>query len=294
MYFRKSTDEQSSALVKRISGWLALFGKRVDTVCSQLLFLTEDYRAREEMVKDLHQKIMDSDQEAERIGSENTDLRDQLTEMMASLNESHERYDGAVEDIKGLQAQIRELQSQIELDKDSVQHTQLAFSGDVQKLTERLENAEKRTLELAAENAKLFASDSRGIAYLEAECSHMRGLVDHLRLVNSKLIGDIKFANAQLASAKGTENRLKIAQAQAERYRAQVVELEADSRQRDESYLLSLRESQEAEMHRQQLHEEEIAEWMQKIAVLKVKAAANICTAYQKLFFSNRICFLFF
>ncbi len=54
--FREVHEGQNSALVTRVSGWLALFGKRLETVSSQAEFVVEDYKERENLIAELQNK----------------------------------------------------------------------------------------------------------------------------------------------------------------------------------------------------------------------------------------------
>ena len=271
LYFQKSADEQNLALSNRISGWLSLFGKRVDTVSSQVQFLTEDYRERQVLMIELRQQIVDCNDHIVNSENEKLLVLERIDELINELNESNDKYSSAKTEIDDLNAQIRDIERQMEADRASTHQSQILVSDDVLKLTERLENAEKRSMEVATHHAKLFANNSRGMAILESECYRLRSLVDYLRLVNAKLIGDVKFASGQVAIGKGHENRLKICLKELDNYRSQTLELQEENRNRNHTHLEALKETQDAEMQRLAEHEAEVAELVEQINTEKVK-----------------------
>jgi tetrahydromethanopterin S-methyltransferase subunit G len=68
---------------------------------------------------------------------------------------------------------------------------------DYNQVLERLDEVEKRAVDVSAQAAKEYARSARTIAYLEGQCSRLSVLVDHFRMVNSKLVGDVKAARSE-------------------------------------------------------------------------------------------------
>lgn len=268
-YFSTASGEQSEALVARVEGWVSLFGKRLDTVCDQVAFLTEDYRDRENLMEDLKEQLADSRGYSERLEEDRLELEARLAENMVELREVRNRLDLANEDIVQLKNHLDDAERRIYEERAQIDLSKQSFSGDIHRLAERLENAEKRVHETTTANAKLFTDGARGTAFLEGECSRLRGLVDHLRLVNAKLQGDAKAASALAAHGRGFENRLKISIGEGDRLRSRIEELEEELRSKDSAQLEALQEAQDGEWARQRQFDEEIAQMTSEIDALK-------------------------
>ena len=82
-----------------------------------------------------------------------------------------------------------------------------SLTEDFTKLTEKFEITEKRALEMSAQGARYFAKTAKGMALLEGENAKLRSLIDHFRIVNSKLMGDVYAANSTLAASSGLQQR---------------------------------------------------------------------------------------
>ena len=272
-YFSASSGEQSNALVERVNGWTTLFGKRLDTVCDQVAFLTEDYKDREILMADLKEQLSDSRGYGERLEQDRLELEERMIEMHESLASETRIREQAHREIERLQQELENADHRHQQERALNDESKLSFSGDIHRLTERLENAEKRAQDAAASNAKLFVNGARGTAYLEGECSRLRGLVDHLRLVNAKLQGDVKAASAVAAHGRGFENRLKISLGECDRLRSHIADLEAEVREKDAFHLHSLQEIQEAELQRQRQHDDDIQQLAGDVAARKVSIA---------------------
>lgn len=268
-YFDVSSCEQSEALMSRVSGWVTLFGNRLDTVCDQVSFLTEDYKDREALMADLKEQLADSRGYGERLEFDRLELEERLAEQMDTVNVERERFQEVAEENASLRNQLAEAERRVYQERALVDQSKQSFSGDIHRLAERLESAEKRAQETAAANAKLFANGARGTAFLEGECSRLRGLVDHLRLVNAKLQGDVKAANALAAHGRGFENRLKISVGEVDRLKIRVGELEEELNNKDSHHLTALQELQDTELMRQRQQDEEMEQLVSDIAMLK-------------------------
>jgi hypothetical protein len=59
-------------------------------------------------------------------------------------------------------------------------------------------------------SAKSFAQSARTIAYLEGECGRLKTMLDHFRLVNDKMMCDIRIAREEGMNQKCLEHRLKL------------------------------------------------------------------------------------
>ena len=70
--------------------------------------------------------------------------------------------------------------------------------------------AETRAVQMSAISAKSFAQSARTIAYLEGECGRLKAMLDHFRLVNDKMMCDIRIAREEGMNQKCLEHRLKL------------------------------------------------------------------------------------
>ena len=77
-------------------------------------------------------------------------------------------------------------------------------------LSERLSAAEQRAMTISAQSAKTFAQSARTIAFLEGEGARLKALVDHFRVVNEKLVGDLRLAREEGMNQRSLEHRLKL------------------------------------------------------------------------------------
>lgn len=72
------------------------------------------------------------------------------------------------------------------------------------------EQAETRAVQMSTISAKSFAQSARTIAYLEGECGRLKTMLDHFRLVNDKMMCDIRIAREEGMNQKCLEHRLKL------------------------------------------------------------------------------------
>lgn len=65
-------------------------------------------------------------------------------------------------------------------------------------------------MQMSTISAKSFAQSARTIAYLEGECGRLKTMLDHFRLVNDKMMCDIRIAREEGMNQKCLEHRLKL------------------------------------------------------------------------------------
>lgn len=130
---------------------------------------------------------------------------------------------------------------------------------------ERLEKSEKRSLEISKHGAKSFARSARTIAYLESECLRLRTLVDHFRLVNSKLTSDMKAANEEGLLAKSLEQRLRVCHENEDGLHLRISSLEAALQAKENESLAALQRTNEYEEKRADDADREIAQLNDKL-----------------------------
>jgi chromosome segregation ATPase len=160
---------------------------------------------------------------------------------------------------------------EIEHERASAQQSVSELQSDIQRLAESLAASEKRTLDLAAENAKIFAEKSEEVLSAQSECEQLNELIKHLRQANNQLSEDTRVLNAEVASLKSLENRYLISQGEQDALRDRIAELEEDCRQKDEANLAAMREALDNDAERQQQHEDEVEELRRLIAAAKVQ-----------------------
>jgi chromosome segregation ATPase len=129
-------------------------------------------------------------------------------------------------------------------------------------LTERFDQLEKRAVEMSSQGAKQFARAAKGIALLESENFQLKSLVDHFRLVNAKLLGDIRLASS--SSGHQEENsaavivRYQLLEHELHLSLERVTSLEAEIQDKDRQLLKVLESSQLEDERRTENFEEEL------------------------------------
>jgi hypothetical protein len=132
------------------------------------------------------------------------------------------------------------------------------------RLYERLDAAEKRAIEMSNNGAKSFARSTRTIAYLEGECLRLKLLVDHFRLVNVKLSGDLKTAHEEGGRAKSLDHRIQSIMQEDILLHERIKYLETIVSKKDMEILLAQRRFQELEDNKSEEFDSELLQLKNK------------------------------
>jgi len=116
-------------------------------------------------------------------------------------------------EITGLEAAVQDAE-----DRSATASLNSAARGQLQhdasnkhaQLDERLTALEQSLLDVSAQAARHFATRTREVAMLEAEKSRAKKLIDHLRVMNTKLMGDLNDARQQATEAQFLRYRLEV------------------------------------------------------------------------------------
>ncbi|RYH32484.1 hypothetical protein EON65_00465 [archaeon] len=212
----------------------------------------------EKTLRDTQTALQDALDRHERDEQRFAELEDELGHLN---NERH----GHLETIQELERQNMNLRNA------SKNMTTSVSAVEVSDLKARLCAVESRAEKAAAEHAKLYAQHVKVIGYLESECTRLRGLGDHFRAVNSKLMADVKQAQLQGMKAKGLEHRVSML-IESEKTIANKLQVsEKALMERNEEFIALVRDKEAEEMERQRRVEKEVAMYNQQIEDLQHK-----------------------
>lgn len=158
------------------------------------------------------------------------------------------RWQDMLEQDRALMNQKKE--NSLEIDDESVgrsvgSHSHAhSLTEDFSRLTEKFELTEKRALEMSAHGARFYAKTMKGMALLEGENAKLRALIDHFRIVNAKLMGDVYAATSTAGDASGLKQRFDILEQQYLEVLSKVEQLEIDVVTKDQQLSSLTEESQ--------------------------------------------------
>ena len=113
---------------------------------------------------------------------------------------------------------------------------------EIAKLQHTLDLTNQRMNEVVATSTKDFAKSSRTIAYLESECTRLRGLVDHYKVTVIKLQGDTKEYNELAILSQTVQKKLTVMEDNEVVYLERIHQFEVECRQREIDLLTIQRE----------------------------------------------------
>jgi chromosome segregation ATPase len=186
------------------------------------------------------------------------------------------KYDAAQQEVGELQAMLDEVNAQLEerVSANQGQEAQAqAVHEEVLAIQQRLSEAELRAEQMSTESARAFAKSARTVAYLEGEVNRLKTLLDHLRVVNVKLNGDLKEAHQEGMRCKSLEHRVKLAEQDEAALRKRIDTLEASVQQKEQDLLDALELAREQEDERQERFESDYATLNAQFRALQEKNA---------------------
>ena len=203
-------------LVSQVSGWVSFFDEKMSAATWAVQQFASDNQLHAVLAQ--RHRLEGLGDEAgvkgEDWASEREDLERRLAEANSALQTAQMRADRAATAENRAVLELRDVRRSIE----SSTSTQLIMRkdsaltlDDLPRILEKLEVAERRCVDISAERARAFANSARSIAFLEGESARLRQIVDHLRVVNEKLIGDVLLAQNEGIQSKSFEHRMKVA-----------------------------------------------------------------------------------
>lgn len=136
---------------------------------------------------------------------------------------------------------------------------------EITRLAERVDEAEARALEMSAQSARQFAKATKAITMQESEIARQKSLIDHLRLVNAKLMGDIKAANTAGLQSNAMATRFHMIEQELQSYMHRCAALETEMEEKDNALLEVVEESQIMEDRRNKSFEEDIKSEQERV-----------------------------
>lgn len=116
---------------------------------------------------------------------------------------------------------------------------------EMARLSERLMLAEQTAMQLSARAAKSFAQSARTIAYLEGECGRFKSLVNHFRVVNEKIMCDLKIARKEGSNQRSLEHRLRLTSESENALQEDLKRLEIMVKNKERDTMLTLQQTRE-------------------------------------------------
>jgi chromosome segregation ATPase len=141
---------------------------------------------------------------------------------------------------------------------NGVHHSGSNLNHDLFLLTERFDQLEKRAVEMSTQGAKQFARSAKGMALLESENFQLKSLVDHFRLVNAKLLGDIRVASTMSQEENSVIVRYQLLEQELQLSHERVTVLETEIQDKDHQLLKMLESSHLEDERRTENFEEEL------------------------------------
>ena len=159
--------------------------------------------------------------------------------------------------------------------EDDASRSAVSVIEEFSKLAERFEVTEKRAIEMSAQSARSFAKTAKGMALLQSENSQLQALVDHLRLVNAKLMGDIKVASAAGLQSNTLMTRFRMLEQELQSYMKRCAALETEVEEKENALIESVEESHLLEEQRVSSFEEDLRAEQDRVAKLLDDNAAK-------------------
>lgn len=172
--------------------------------------------------------------------------------------EAWAKYDAAQQHVEDLEHMLDDVNAQlaerIDMHNNNDAQAQV-LEEEFLSIKQRLSEAELRAEQMSTENARSFAKSARTVAYLEGECTRLKTLLDHQRVVNVKLTGDLKNAHLEGMRCKSLEHRLKMSDQDQASLQKRVDALEAAVQQKEHDLLEALDTAREQEEERSERFE---------------------------------------
>ena len=197
-------------------------------------------------------------------------LAEEREQMLTRLKEAQADRDDlerSLEEVR-IDAQLQ----QQDISRESIQNA----NEELARLSERLEAAERRAVEMSTNGAKAFARSSRTIAFLEGECARLSSLADHFKGVNAKLTGDLKLMSDESLKVRGLEHRLKLSSEAEVALLTRISTLENNIRSKEKELLLTMHSSQNQEEARSEQFEAEVRDLTEKLRTSNEKHASSV------------------
>lgn len=173
-------------------------------------------------------------------------------------DEAWNKYDAAQQHVEDLQRMLDDVHAQlaerIDMHNNNDAQAQV-LEEEFLSIKQRLSEAELRAEQMSTENARSFAKSARTVAYLEGECTRLKTLLDHQRVVNVKLTGDLKNAHLEGMRCKSLEHRLKLSDQDQASLQKRVDTLESAVQQKEHDLLEALDTAREQEEERSERFE---------------------------------------
>jgi chromosome segregation ATPase len=187
------------------------------------------------------------------------------------------KYDAAQQQIDELQGMLDDVNAQLS-ERINVNNNQdaqaLVVQEEIHTIQQRLSEAEHRAEQMSTESARAFAKSARTIAYLEGEVTRLKTLLDHLRVVNVKLNGDLKNAHLEGMRCKSLEHRVKLSEQDEAALRKRIEALEGQVQQKEHELLEALEAAREQEEERLERFETDYNAINMQYRALQEKSAA--------------------
>ena len=178
----------------------------------------------------------------------------------AEKDEAWAKYDDSQHQVRELQRTLDQVNAQL-VERIDLGQTLDAQAHEVEEefviLEQRLKESEERAEQMASDNARAFAKAARTEAYLEGECTRLKGLLEHLRTVNEKMTEDLKIANQEASQVKSFEHRMKLSEQDQAALQKRIDSLEAALQQKEQELLEAMDLAREQEEERAERFEQD-------------------------------------
>lgn len=266
--------QQMKVLESTVISLIEKYSARLQNCRKSLSVYSRQASARENIIRDLQDDVADLEEQKKRWAMK----REELESSIESSREASRSAEMALERKEMEKNELlhrlesssrhRDLNTSMEFNTSvDIGHSEadgaivtsaIQTLEELSRLAERVEEAEKRALDMSAQGARQFAKTTKTIAMLESDNYRQKMLVDHLRLVNSKLMGDIKAANAAGLQSNAMSTRFHMLEQELQEYMHKCAHLEAEIEEKDNALLEALEESQLIEDQRNRSFEEDI------------------------------------
>eukprot|EP01041_Mallomonas_annulata_P002275 gene2275-4425_t len=269
---RARLTNQEDLLVSQISSWFALFDEKLNTA-SWTLHQISTHEVITGITSSQNDIVLFKQElvrRSENWAVEKEELERELSENKLALRNASIRVDKAVESENKTFQELRETRRILEQQQQLINNPIVSRDNNNNdmgmgrftpenwpRLLDKLENAEK---------------SARSIAYLEGECSRLKHLVDHLRIVNTKLTGDVTAALSEGIEVRSLQHRLKVTVQAVHDEKIRVQSLENQLRNKEKDMVTALDAAQEHEEQRAEKYEHDIKGLTSKLRISQDKA----------------------
>ena len=171
-----------SKLQEHVTKTIDEYNNRMDNV----------YINSQHLVFAITRRLDEKQQIIQELQSEKTVLMDAKAGLESAVSDYERDIAQLQREMSSLKQEHGALTSQLQVSSVQFDEKSGLIEEDIRTISGRLSLTEKKATELSAQNAKDFAKYTKQISRLSSENVNLKNVIDHLRLVNTKLLCDVR------------------------------------------------------------------------------------------------------